>query len=164
MREFYNALTFTAICRDKAAINCITVQQRKGSFPSTLTGHTTLVSQINGKFVLLCTGYGNIAPQTEIGKVVTIIYAIIGMPLFLLYLSNIGDILAKSFKWTYAKCCLCHGCCDSASRRRSFRRHQMALQQPAPVGAFIGDDWRVSANLHQIICSLFFALFVVTEF
>uniref|UniRef100_A0A182WAU0 Potassium channel domain-containing protein n=1 Tax=Anopheles minimus TaxID=112268 RepID=A0A182WAU0_9DIPT len=29
------------------------------------------------------------------------------MPLFLLYLSNIGDILAKSFKWIYAKFCLC---------------------------------------------------------
>ncbi|KAK1130939.1 hypothetical protein K0M31_017244 [Melipona bicolor] len=38
---------------------------------------------------------------------VTIVYAIIGLPLFLLYLSNIGDILAKSFKWTYARCCLC---------------------------------------------------------
>lgn len=37
----------------------------------------------------------------------TIAYAIIGMPLFLLYLSNIGDILARSFKWTYARCCLC---------------------------------------------------------
>ncbi|XP_075218298.1 potassium two pore domain channel sandman isoform X3 [Lycorma delicatula] len=39
----------------------------------------------------------------------------IGMPLFLLYLSNIGDLLAKSFKWTYAKCFLCRGC---ARRRR----------------------------------------------
>ncbi|XP_043512245.1 uncharacterized protein LOC122529840 [Frieseomelitta varia] len=38
---------------------------------------------------------------------VTIVYAIIGLPLFLLYLSNIGDILAKSFKWIYARCCLC---------------------------------------------------------
>ncbi|KDR09567.1 hypothetical protein L798_00526, partial [Zootermopsis nevadensis] len=93
--------------------------------------------------VITTIGYGNIAPQTEIGKVVTIIYAIIGMPLFLLYLSNIGDILAKSFKWTYAKCCLCYGCCDGASRRRALRRHQLALQQPASVGAFIGDDWRV---------------------
>lgn len=52
-------------------------------------------------------GYGNICPKTKWGKVVTIVYAIIGMPLFLLYLSNIGDILAKSFKWTYARCCLC---------------------------------------------------------
>lgn len=53
------------------------------------------------------TGYGNICPKTKWGKVVTIVYAIIGLPLFLLYLSNIGDILAKSFKWTYARCCLC---------------------------------------------------------
>lgn len=59
---------------------------------------------------LLFTGYGNIAPKTEWGKFATILYAIVGMPLFLLYLSNIGDILAKSFKWTYAKCCLCKGC------------------------------------------------------
>nr|XP_033204116.1 TWiK family of potassium channels protein 18-like [Bombus vancouverensis nearcticus] len=51
--------------------------------------------------------YGNICPKTKWGKVVTIVYAIIGLPLFLLYLSNIGDILAKSFKWTYARCCLC---------------------------------------------------------
>ncbi|XP_066902924.1 TWiK family of potassium channels protein 18 isoform X2 [Halyomorpha halys] len=55
-------------------------------------------------------GYGNVAPRTEWGKLATILYAIAGMPLFLLYLSNIGDILAKSFKWTYAKCCLCTGC------------------------------------------------------
>ncbi|PNF39335.1 hypothetical protein B7P43_G01519 [Cryptotermes secundus] len=88
--------------------------------------------------------YGNLAPQSEVGKVITIIYAIIGMPLFLLYLSNIGDIFAKSFKWTYAKCCLCQGCCEGASRRRSARRQQMALEHPASVGAFLGnDEWRV---------------------
>lgn len=38
-------------------------------------------------------GYGNIAPATELGKIATIFYAIIGMPLFLLYLSNIGNLL-----------------------------------------------------------------------
>ncbi|XP_026825629.1 potassium channel subfamily K member 18-like [Ooceraea biroi] len=57
--------------------------------------------------VITTIGYGNIYPRTKWGKVVTIVYAIIGMPLFLLYLSNIGDILARSFKWTYARCCLC---------------------------------------------------------
>ncbi|KAK9299528.1 hypothetical protein QLX08_007537 [Tetragonisca angustula] len=57
--------------------------------------------------VITTIGYGNICPKTKSGKMVTIVYAIIGLPLFLLYLSNIGDILAKSFKWTYARCCLC---------------------------------------------------------
>lgn len=39
---------------------------------------------------LLRLGYGNIAPVTVYGKIATVFYAIIGMPLFLLYLSNIG--------------------------------------------------------------------------
>lgn len=55
-------------------------------------------------------GYGNVAPRTPWGKVATVVYAIFGMPLFLLYLSNIGDLLAKSFKWLYAKICLCKMC------------------------------------------------------
>lgn len=67
--------------------------------------------------VITTIGYGNICPRTKWGKVVTIIYAIIGMPLFLLYLSNIGDILARSFKWTYARCCLCK--CRGSPRRSS---------------------------------------------
>lgn len=37
-------------------------------------------------------GYGNKTPTTDLGKVTTIFYAIIGMPLFLLYLSNIGNL------------------------------------------------------------------------
>lgn len=58
----------------------------------------------------LFSGYGNVSPRTEWGKLATIVYAIAGMPLFLLYLSNIGDILAKSFKWIYAKFHRFQGC------------------------------------------------------
>ena len=48
-------------------------------------------------------GYGHIAPTTPVGKLVTIFYAIFGIPLFLLYLSNIGDIMATTFKWIYSR-------------------------------------------------------------
>jgi hypothetical protein len=38
-KRFFYKCTFNAICKDIAAINCITVQLKIGSFPSTLTGH-----------------------------------------------------------------------------------------------------------------------------
>jgi hypothetical protein len=79
------------------------------------------------KIYFVCAGYGNLAPHSKVWKVTTTIYAIIGMPLFLLYLSIIGDIFARSFKWTYDKCCLCQGSCKGLSRRRSARRQQLAL-------------------------------------
>ncbi|KAG1652625.1 Potassium channel subfamily K member 18 [Nymphon striatum] len=49
--------------------------------------------------------YGNIAPKTSIGKIVTIFYALIGIPLMLLCLTNIGDLLAHAFKFAYNKVC-----------------------------------------------------------
>jgi hypothetical protein len=37
---FRKLCAFSAICKDNAAINCTTVQHKRGAFPSTLTGHT----------------------------------------------------------------------------------------------------------------------------
>ncbi|CAH2052281.1 unnamed protein product, partial [Iphiclides podalirius] len=45
--------------------------------------------------VLTTIGYGNIAPRTILGKSVTILYAIIGIPLTLVYLSSVGSLLSK---------------------------------------------------------------------
>ncbi|XP_033252425.1 TWiK family of potassium channels protein 18-like [Drosophila miranda] len=75
--------------------------------------------------VITTIGYGNITPHSEWGKLATILYAIIGMPLFLLYLSNIGDVLAKSFKWIYSKVCLCRICPGVAKRRIIRERRKM---------------------------------------
>ena len=50
-------------------------------------------------------GYGNLTPKTELGKLTTIFYALVGIPLMLLYMTNIGHILGTSFKYTYTKIC-----------------------------------------------------------
>lgn len=70
------------------------------------------------------------------GKMVTIVYAMVGMPLFLLYVSNMGDFLATCFRWGYVKLCKCN--CGSsrpaqqrASRRRISQRSGVA-RQPYP--------------------------------
>ncbi|XP_045603253.1 uncharacterized protein [Procambarus clarkii] len=58
--------------------------------------------------VITTIGYGHVSPRTWEGKMVTIVYAIIGIPLMLLCLSNIGDSMATSFRFMYRRvCCVC---------------------------------------------------------
>jgi len=58
--------------------------------------------------VITTIGFGHIVPVTPLGKIMSILYAVFGVPLFLLYLSNIGNIMARSFKWTYKNLCGCY--------------------------------------------------------
>lgn len=46
-------------------------------------------------------GYGNLVPKTEWGKIMTMIYAAFGIPLYILYFVSMGKVLASTFKWLY---------------------------------------------------------------
>lgn len=51
-------------------------------------------------------GYAN-KPSTNEGKLATIAYALVGIPLMLLFLSTIGGLLGRCLKHLYQFCCVC---------------------------------------------------------
>ena len=61
-------------------------------------------------------GYGNIAPKTKWGRIVTMIYATFGMPIFLMWVSNMGTLLAQTFTFLYSHVC-CFVCKQGKKRK-----------------------------------------------
>ena len=57
------------------------------------------------RFCFRYPGYGNIAPKTNMGKIVTLIYAMVGIPLFLMWVSQMGTFLAQLFTFIYHNIC-----------------------------------------------------------
>jgi len=78
---------------------------RDFSFESALLFTVTIMTTV---------GYGHIAPQTDSGKLFCIVYALIGIPLMLVFMGTIGQWMAYTFKWFYSRV-LCRWC---RARRR----------------------------------------------
>ena len=77
-------------------------------------------------------GYGNLTPSTDLGKVVTMLYALLGIPLMFIYMANIGTVLASSFKFLYSKVCRCEARPDlpgSATLPAMCREDTISLRQ-----------------------------------
>ncbi|VVC28924.1 Two pore domain potassium channel,Potassium channel domain [Cinara cedri] len=73
-----------------------TDRRHRWNFASSFLYSLTLITTI---------GYGSVTPQTPWGRVITIVYALIGIPLMLLYLSTMGETLAKNFRRIYSRLC-----------------------------------------------------------
>lgn len=69
-------------------------QQEVWTYSSALLYSATVITTI---------GYGNITPKSSIGKIFTMFYAMIGIPLMFMCLTNTGDLLAELFITVYSK-------------------------------------------------------------
>lgn len=68
------------------------------SFPSALMFSLSVFTMI---------GFGHLVPRTQWGKIATMIYAVVGIPVYVLYFMNMGQVLASCFKWFYCKLVSC---------------------------------------------------------
>lgn len=62
------------------------------TFPAALMYSLSIITMI---------GYGNLVPKTPWGKIATVIYAVFGIPLYVLYFLNMGEVLAGCFRIIY---------------------------------------------------------------
>lgn len=72
------------------------------STPETLS-HIASVLKPQLLSLALVSGYGNIAPRTTLGRIVTLGYAVLGIPLTLVYLSSTGGVLARVARGVFSR-------------------------------------------------------------
>ncbi|XP_051157221.1 uncharacterized protein LOC127279118 isoform X1 [Leptopilina boulardi] len=63
---------------------------------------TFLNSMVYSLTVITTIGYGHIAPTTTTGRAVTIVYAIFGIPMFLIILADFGKLFTRGIKFLWA--------------------------------------------------------------
>uniref|UniRef100_A0AAG5CU30 Potassium channel domain-containing protein n=2 Tax=Anopheles atroparvus TaxID=41427 RepID=A0AAG5CU30_ANOAO len=91
--------------------------------------------------ILTTIGYGSVAPRTVLGRMITLAYAVLGIPLTLVYLSSTGGMLAKVARGVFSRvlcCCLCSNCgyccydekrMEEKEKRMKRKRQQMEMHQ-----------------------------------
>ena len=93
------------------------------------------------------------APKTTAGRLATIIYALVGIPLTFLYLSNMGNFMAECFRIFYKKVCcsMCIFCINRGNPKDEvYDRMEMAAQSNYAFHDTDDDDGKVTTVYGEV--------------
>lgn len=114
------------------------ISRREGDFNETHNATSTDVMEWNLYTALFfcgtiftTVGYGNIVPVTEWGRIVTMMYAAIGIPLCLIVLTKVGRKMTKCMKffWSFIRRLYFTGSCRKIRKITSIRRRVTFLER-----------------------------------
>ncbi|KAG8320287.1 potassium channel subfamily K member 15-like [Homalodisca vitripennis] len=95
--------------------------------------------------VVTTIGYGNVTPRTAEGKVITMLYALVGVPLMLVCLSNLGTMLAQTFQSAYSRLC-----CATPIQKCTGNHRTTAPPRGEPRSTLVA----VGSDTGRAVCSL----------
>ncbi|XP_050302788.1 uncharacterized protein LOC126740697 isoform X2 [Anthonomus grandis grandis] len=93
------------------------VSGQKWTFGESLLYTVTLLTTV---------GYGKLSPRTTLGKLTSLFYALVGVPLTLIFLSELGHFLAKAVRRGYIRMCL-----HKTPPSENFSRYTVEFQKAA---------------------------------
>jgi len=121
------------------------------TFPNTLLFTITIMTTV---------GYGHISPKTFNGQVFCIFYSLIGLPLFMFFMANIGNPMAEGLKYTYSR--LCCRICRAKRRRSEFPRGSLKQHRRRIIDDVVGDEYYMPTDL--VIIPIILCLAIIVGF
>ncbi|XP_044727239.1 uncharacterized protein LOC123290922 isoform X1 [Chrysoperla carnea] len=103
--------------------------QRSWSFLNSIVYCLTIVTTI---------GYGHITPATTTGRAITIIYAIFGIPMFLILLADFGKLFTRCIKfvWAFVRRLYYTGSCRKVRKNENLQDVMKGVQMVYEIATF----------------------------
>lgn len=127
-KKNWTRLTTEELSLFQEQLSAIAAENTSMTYSSRHDAHWTFYGAFLYSLTVITTiGYGSTSPRTDLGKLLTMGYAVIGIPLVLIFLSNIGDMMARCFCALVTNCGICCG------RRKRFPTTEKASTTNSPA-------------------------------
>ncbi|XP_011500827.1 PREDICTED: uncharacterized protein LOC105364559 [Ceratosolen solmsi marchali] len=119
--------------------------QRSWSFLNAMVYCLTIVSTI---------GYGHLSPSTTTGRALTIIYAIFGIPMFLIVLADFGKLFTRGIKflWAFVRRLYYTGSCRKVRRTVPMQEMMKGVQLVYDLATFRRSSQMSPEELAEMQC------------